>query len=386
MLNINKSNWKEVSLGDVALEYSKRINNPSESGLEKFIGSDNISQWDFRITRWESTDSVTSAMKLFSEGDYLLVRRSLYASDFRERAPLADFDGVCSGDILTIRENPELVSKGYLIAVLNSVRLWKFIVANASGSITRRIKWRDLKGFRLYLPPVDQQEKIAQLMWSLESLIERREILLKELETLISVTLKEHFTKKFSERVMLGDSGKWVSGGTPSKKNPKFWDGDIPWVSPKDMKRDFIDDSIDRITDHAVDKGASLLPVNSIMVVVRGMILAHSFPVAINTKPVAFNQDMRALIVNTDEFIPEYVLLFLQYNKDVMLSMVTETTHGTKRFASEELYSTPVPKPTKDQQKELISKVMELKEILSKAKSSIDSSKRLLRSIVSEVN
>jgi restriction endonuclease S subunit len=171
-LRIDKSNWKKVKLRDVAYEYSKRINNPSESEFDRFVGSSNISQWDFRVKSWESTDSVTSAMKLFEPNDYLLVRRSLYASDFRERAPRADFSGVCSGDILTIKENPKMVADGFLIGILNSPALWEFVVANASGSITRRIKWRDLANYEFLLPPKDQQAKLAELLWAMDEVIQ----------------------------------------------------------------------------------------------------------------------------------------------------------------------------------------------------------------------
>lgn len=386
MLKLDKTGWKDVALGDVAIESSKRVNNPSESGLARFVGSDSISRWDFRISRWDSTSSVTSAMKIFEPGDYLLVRRSLYASDFRERSPLSDFSGVCSGDILTIKENTDLISKGFLVSVLNSDPLWKFVVANASGSITRRIKWKELQNFRFSLPPIEQQKHLAQLMWSLEDSIEKKKQLIGKLDVLIAATLNEHFSKEEAKKLMLGDAGKWVSGGTPSKKNSNFWDGDVPWVSPKDMKRDFIDDSIDKITNLAVEKGANLLTDKSILVVVRGMILAHSFPVSINTLPVAFNQDMRALEVNRDLFIPEYIMLFLQHSKETMLARVTETTHGTKRLASEELYSVLIPKPQKKEQKALVDNVMRLKNSLAVVKSSIEDSKHLLRAIVNKVN
>lgn len=165
-LNVDKSQWTKVRLGDVATEYSSRINDPSSGDRERFVGSSCIGQWDFRVQEWESTASVTSAMKLFEEGDYLLVRRSLYASDFRERAPRAHFAGVCSGDILTIRENPEFIADGFLIGILNNPSIWSYIVANASGSITRRIKWKDLANYEFLLPPKDQQAEIAELLWA----------------------------------------------------------------------------------------------------------------------------------------------------------------------------------------------------------------------------
>ena len=193
-LSIDKHNWKKVCLGDVAFEYSKRINNPNESDYDRFVGSNNIGQWDFRIKSWESTDSVTSAMKLFEPNDYLLVRRSLYASDFRERAPRADFYGVCSGDILTIKENPDFLSDGFLIGVLNSPDLWKYVVANASGSITRRIKWKDLANYQFLLPPKDQQARLASLLWALDVVMEREREMLGGLERTYQVLVDNLFT------------------------------------------------------------------------------------------------------------------------------------------------------------------------------------------------
>ena len=195
-LKINRANWKKVKLGDVAFEYSKRINNPSESEFDRFVGSSNIDQWDFRVRNWEPTYSVTSTMKLFEPNDYLLVRRSLYASDFRERAPRAHFHGVCSGDILTIKENSEKVVDGFLIGVFNSPALWKYVVANASGSITRRIKWKDLSNYEFLLPPKDQQAQLAELLWAMDEVIEREKELLEMLEAAYSTMVDSLFSHK----------------------------------------------------------------------------------------------------------------------------------------------------------------------------------------------
>ena len=162
----NTSSWRMVRLGDVAYEYSVRIDNPSESQYEFYIGSDCIGQYDFRIHKKSPANIVTSAQKEFKEGDYLLVRRSLYGSDFRERAPRADFSGCCSADILTIRENPEFISDGYLIYVLYSRRLWDFIISNSSGGLTRRIKWKQLADFEFLLPPKDEQKVLADKLWA----------------------------------------------------------------------------------------------------------------------------------------------------------------------------------------------------------------------------
>ena len=69
------------------------------------------------------------------------------------------------------------------------------------------------------------------------------------------------------------------SGGTPSKDNPEFWAGDVPWVSTKGLKSDVLDDTIDHISEAAINGGAaSLVPAGTVLVLVRGMMLARTFP------------------------------------------------------------------------------------------------------------
>lgn len=98
--------------------------------------------------------------------------------------------------------------------------------------------------------------------------------------------------------VPLGALGVWRSGGTPSKSNAVWWrDGTVPWVSPKDMKFDFITDSQDKISAEALEDGAAeLIPSGSLLIVTRSGILAHSTPIAITKVEAAINQDIKALI------------------------------------------------------------------------------------------
>jgi type I restriction enzyme, S subunit len=98
--------------------------------------------------------------------------------------------------------------------------------------------------------------------------------------------------------VQLSELGSWKGGGTPSKRNPKYWtNGTIPWVSPKDMKVDVITYAEDQITEAAVSGSAtSVVPSGSVLAVTRSGILRRTFPVAVSGVPVAINQDLKALI------------------------------------------------------------------------------------------
>ncbi len=86
------------------------------------------------------------------------------------------------------------------------------------------------------------------------------------------------------------------SGGTPKTEKEEYWNGNIPWVSSKDMKFDIIHSTVDTITEIAIKESATrLIETNSLLLVVRSGILKHSLPVAINSVPVAINQDLKAI-------------------------------------------------------------------------------------------
>lgn len=118
-------------------------------------------------------------------------------------------------------------------------------------------------------------------------------------------------------------------GGTPSKSNASFWKGDIPWVSPKDMKQAVIDSTTDYISAEGLANSAtSIVPPGSILLVVRSGILAHSFPIAQVAKPVAFNQDIKAVTPISGDVVPDYLYWFLRSQSPNVV------TRGVKKGAT----------------------------------------------------
>jgi type I restriction enzyme, S subunit len=161
--------------------------------------------------------------------------------------------------------------------------------------------------------------------------------------------------------VALRNVGAWGSGGTPSKSRAQYWEGgSVPWVSPKDMKVSHISDAQDHITKYAVTSGAAgLVPSGTVLFVVRGMILAHSFPVALTTREVAFNQDMRSITPFPGVF-PPYLLRAMQNEGMRILFVVREATHGTLRLESPTLHQWPMPLAPAAEQRRIVDRVEQL--------------------------
>jgi len=143
----------------------------------------------------------------------------------------------------------------------------------------------------------------------------------------------------------LGDCATLFSGGTPSKSRSDYWEGDLPWVSCKDMKVDRIYDAQDHLTHLGAANGTRVVPDGTILFVVRGMILAKEFPVAITKRPAAFNQDLKA--VTCADFIEtEFLYYWLKANSHEILGRADEAGHGTKRIQTDRLLSLPIRIPS----------------------------------------
>ncbi|CAI0861444.1 EcoKI restriction-modification system protein HsdS [Serratia proteamaculans] len=161
------------------------------------------------------------------------------------------------------------------------------------------------------------------------------------------------------EWVRLGDIGTISGGGTPSKNNEEYWSGDIPWVSPKDMKVDYISTAELNISELAVaNSSVRIIPNNSILFVVRGMILAHTFPVAINLREVTINQDMKS--ISSHLFNMDFLLYLMKGMSHQILGLVDRSSHGTCKLVSEKLFSLQIPLPPLSEQGRINSRIAEL--------------------------
>ncbi|WP_434986608.1 restriction endonuclease subunit S [Pseudomonas protegens] len=176
--------------------------------------------------------------------------------------------------------------------------------------------------------------------------------------------------------VPLGNLGKILGGSTPNKANVEFWNGDIPWVSPKDMKRPVIQDSEDHVSARALaETSLKTIPPRSLLMVVRGMILVHSFPVALTAREVTINQDMKALVPPQE--LSDYLLMYLQAAKATMVGLVDRSSHGTCKLISEKLWSHVVYLPPLAEQQRIVAKVDQLMALCDQIKTRLTQARKL---------
>jgi len=149
----------------------------------------------------------------------------------------------------------------------------------------------------------------------------------------------------------LGEVTKFSSGSTPSKQDPDFWNGEIPWISAKDMKSFFLSDSEDKITEQALLEGAKIAKRGSVLLLTRGMTLLNDVPICLLRRDSSFNQDVKAIQAGSPALTSEYLPYLLLGHKTKLQSLVDLAGHGTGRLATDLLLSLDIALPSPQEQK-----------------------------------
>ena len=227
---------------------------------------------------------------------------------------------------------PKTECKKYIGHFFQSPYYRRSISDLSAGANINNIRNEHIEDLEIKLPPLEEQRRIASLLDKVSDLITKRRAQLDKLNLLVKARFVElfgdplHNTKGWPRLELIKVCKAIFGGGTPSKNHPEYFMGTVPWVSPKDMKQAIISDSIDHITEEAIaNSTTNLVPVNSVLMVIRSGILKHTLPVAINSVPVTINQDMKAFVPDND-ILTEFLMHYFKAIESDVLSGVRGVT------------------------------------------------------------
>lgn len=163
-LNLEKSTWKRVAFGDVIDSITDRVDNPSEAGVDRYVGLEHLDPAVMTVQRWDSPDKVAAQKLRFLPGDVIFGRRRAY----QKKVAKAEFEGICSAHALVLRARPDYVDADFLPVFLSSDYFLERAIEISVGSLSPTVNWRDLKVQEFDLPPLDEQKRIADLLWAAE--------------------------------------------------------------------------------------------------------------------------------------------------------------------------------------------------------------------------
>jgi len=164
-----KPGWKIWRFDQMATNVNVRIDNPSESGMEHYVGLEHLDSNSLKIRRWGTPDDVEATKLMFKKGDIIFGRRRAY----QRKLGVAEFDGICSAHAMVLRARPEVVVPEFLPFFMQSDIFMKRAVEISVGSLSPTINWTALAAQQFELPGLAEQRKLASSLGAIVDSVEK---------------------------------------------------------------------------------------------------------------------------------------------------------------------------------------------------------------------
>jgi len=215
---LNRDKWKRLPFGSFAESIGERVE-PADAADEIYVGLDDLDSGDLHIRRWGKGSDVIGTKLRFQKGDIIFGRRRAY----QRKLAVAEVDGICSAHAMVVRAKPSMVLPEFLPFLMMSDRFMTRAVEISVGSLSPTINWTTLKHEEFALPPLDQQRRIAEILWMVDEANESSVSLLQNLTSLVdSLVSSLTDSKSANEWPMrrLVDCIEIVSGQVDPKLEP----------------------------------------------------------------------------------------------------------------------------------------------------------------------
>lgn len=162
---LNSNNYTATTFGEIA-ECDKKYPE-HEKEVERFVGLEWIEADNFQLQGFGLVANGTTFIKRFVKGDVLFGKRRAYL----KKVAVADFDGICSGDILVIRAKAKKMLQGLLPYYISADAFIQHAVSTSAGSLSPRTKWKDLADLEVSIPDIKTQSIILEVLQQLDKAV-----------------------------------------------------------------------------------------------------------------------------------------------------------------------------------------------------------------------
>lgn len=349
-----KAGWRRVKFGDVVRLSKGRSKDPLADCIERYVGLEHLEPGDLRIRSWGNVADGVTFTSLFQPGQVLFGKRRAY----QRKVAVADFSGVCSGDIYVLETKaPQVLLPELLPFICQTDAFFEHAVGTSAGSLSPRTNWTSLADFEFALPSMEEQQRTVRLLSSIEDQVETVLQALTASTKLRKSIARDAFSKSDYPKIKMGSVADIRNGSTPRRVNNEYWKGEIPWLPTGKVNDRVIRAADEFITEKALSEcPLTLIPAGATLVAMigEGQTRGRAAMLVIDS---CINQNFGAVIPGAS-LDPSYLFYLLESSYEAL----RHWSQGTNQHALScgLLKSFPIPVPPLEVQQGL---VIQLKEI-----------------------
>lgn len=297
--NLDKSEWESFRFDEIAENISERVD-PNETNLDIYVGLSHLDSDDIHIRRHGTSEDVNGQKLRFYPGDIIFGRRRAY----QRKAAIAEWDGFCSAHALVLRANAEVIDPKLFPFFMHSDQFMHKAVDISVGSLSPTINWGTLKSQEFILPSKEKQAELAELLWAMDEVIEKKTVALGKIIKKDLSLLKHYFyDDKTSTRVKLKNIVSIKKGKKPSILIDHG--KGIPYCTAKYLRTG----EVESIVPKEAWKKAIKIDETDILVLWDGSNAGEMFL----GKEGFLASTMCKLELKNDEFLKDFVFQFLRF-------------------------------------------------------------------------
>jgi len=394
--------WTKVTLGDIARNITENEYKPSEKGLDRCVGLEHLDPGSLKICRWSPITPEMSFTRRFYRGQILFGKRRAY----QKKVALADFDGICSSDILVIETKKGNFVPDLLPFIVQDDRFFEYAVGTSSGSLSPRTKWKYLADYEIWLPSLDEQRRIATTLWAAEDCIVKGERLVVAAERAKQVLMRELFSKGIGHKEFQEVRGfgslpkKWevlhlsdllvesIRNGAFIQKNNS--DIVVPFLNVVDVYKNSVVNisELEKVQCSKADYENYQLQENDLLYVrssLRREGIAQCCMVGYLPQKTIFDCHLMRVKLNEEKYYPKYVLFYSisTRGRKQLLNLSKTTTMST--VDQKDLGSFSIPIPPLPEQRQIASILTRCDETIAAARANVGAAKALKMKMINEM-
>ncbi len=158
--SLKKNLGTTVAFGDVVELSKARSKDPEADGFELYLGLEHLEPGDLKIRGWGDIADGTTFTNVFKPGQVLFGKRRAY----QRKVAIADFSGVCSGDIYVLEPKGGDLLPELLPFICQSEWFYDYVISMSQGGLSPRVNWKALAKYEFTLPPLEEQRRIAEVL------------------------------------------------------------------------------------------------------------------------------------------------------------------------------------------------------------------------------
>lgn len=231
-------------------------------------------------------------------------------------APALHYPYIVAVDISILKPNIIKAYPNYITYILNSQYALKQVKTFASGATRQRISRSNLERIKIPLPPLPEQKKIADILSTIDQAIEKVDEAIEKTERLKKGLMQQLWIKKRQNK-KIKYIGKVYTGKTPPTSKDSYWNGNIPFITPADIKETkYVYNTARSISSRGVNYIGNILPKDTVIVVCIGSTIGK---IGLTYKESVTNQQINSIICH-GEINPYYVYYTLSLRKNLLKS------------------------------------------------------------------